>query len=101
MPRFFNSENTSSSNVGFSNEIAVLGVRHANSAEKASAQASGVREAAMPFSARSESERSACGVRKTPSDLAVFFASRIGSMANLGWNRAEEPTQASTASHSS
>ena len=47
------------------------GACHDKKAASASAQASGVRKAAMPACASSASERSACGVKKTTSGFAA------------------------------
>src|SRR6185503_3242988 len=44
---------------------------------------------------------SACGVKNAASGFGEGLAPRIGSTANSGWNCADEPTAASTASQPS
>ena len=66
----------------------------------ASAQASGVRKAAMPCVARSRSASSACGVMKTVSGFFSRAQSTIGLIASSGCNCAEEPIVARMSANS-
>src|SRR5689334_756591 len=76
-----------------------LGAFQLKYAFNASAQASGVRNAAMPALPSRVSASSAWGVRNTAKGFAPRFAAMIGSIASFGRENAEEPVTASTASH--
>src|SRR5690606_3627528 len=78
----------------------VRGRRRANAASTASAHDSGVRNAETPAARSNRSASGASGTTNAANGRSGRFASATGRTASSGWNRADDPATATTASNS-